>query len=85
MAFKGIVAAAFVAALMAGGSAQADNSGCRKQCDARFNSCSKSSKSDACLRTWHSCKKTCTAPAVAAAKPRAATQTPAPQLAQVRR
>ena len=60
MAFKGILAAAFVAAFMVGGAAEAQSQACRKQCDTRFSACSKrSSAGDAVLRKGHSGKRTC--------------------------
>ncbi len=60
MAYKGILAAAFAAALMVGGAAEAQSQACRKQCDTRFSACSKrTSAGDACLKTWHSCKRSC--------------------------
>ena len=76
MAYKRVVAAAFFAALMAATSVQAQttvNVGCRKKCDASFSTCSKRAKAgdNACLRTWHKCKTTCTG--VAAVRPAKAT------------
>ncbi len=68
MAYKRVVAAAFLAALMAAGSVQAQSSpGCRKKCDATFSGCSKRAKAgdSVCLRTWHKCKAQCTAAAAA--------------------
>ena len=69
MAFKGILAAAFVAAFMVGGAAEAQSQACRKQCDTRFSACSKrTSAGDACLKTWHSGKRTCQVQVAAAGK-----------------
>ena len=59
MAYRRILAAALFTAAVMSGSAQAQSTGCKKQCDTTFNSCSKASKGDVCLRTWHSCKKQC--------------------------
>ena len=73
MAYKRVVAAAVFAALMATGATQvqAQAGGCRKQCDASYGVCSKKAGQEtACLRTWHSCKKSCTAKALAAANTR---------------
>ena len=70
MAFLRMAAAAFVAAFVIGGSVEAQAQPCRKQCDATYSSCSKgkASNPDACLRKWHTCKRSCTAPASAVAK-----------------
>jgi hypothetical protein len=79
MAYRRIFAAVLFTAAVLGGSAQAQNANCRKQCDVSFNSCNKGGKGDVCLRTWHGCKKQCVVSPSAAAK-----QTPAPGL-QARR
>ena len=77
MAYGRILAATVFAASLIGGSAQAQaGGGCKKQCDAHFNSCSKAKGGDACLRTWHGCKTQCKATATSAA----ARSTPAPVL-----
>ena len=70
MALLRMAAAAFVAAFVIGGSVEAQAQPCRKQCDTTYNSCSKgkSSNPDACLKKWHTCKRTCTAPAATVAK-----------------
>jgi hypothetical protein len=79
MAFLRMAAAAFVAACVIGGSVEAQAQPCRKQCDKVYNSCSKAKQADgdACLRKWHSCKRSCTAP-LASSAAKAARQTPAP-------
>lgn len=79
MTYRRILAAALFTAAIFSGSAQAQSPACKKQCDTTFNSCSKSGKGDACLRTWHGCKKQCVIGAQAAVK-----QTPSPGL-QARR
>ena len=81
MAYRRILAAALFATALVSGSAQAQSigTGCKKQCDSSFNSCSKAGKGDACLRSWHSCKNQCSVGPTAAAK-----QSPSPRL-QARR
>ena len=69
MAYKRFVAAAVFAAFTMAASTQVQaQAPCRKQCDASFSSCSKKgADQNTCLRSWHGCKKTCTAKMAAVA------------------